>query len=201
MTIDFSQAEYVCAAHQRNQWPPDSGGEVAFAGRSNVGKSSALNAITRRRRLAHTGKTPGRTRQIVFFDLPPHDCRLVDLPGYGYAKAAHELRRHWQQFIADYLAARRCLKGMIVPMDIRRPLTDLDQTMLQCCWQHELPLHILLTKADKLKAGRARAILRQVRAQLATQPHTDAQLFSAIDKQGVDQAREVITAWLLPHES
>jgi len=194
-TIDFTRAVYVLAAHYSNQWPEDVGAEVAFAGRSNVGKSSAINAITNQNRLARTSKTPGRTQQIVFFDLDA-DKRLVDLPGYGYAKAPENLRRHWEQFITDYLTQRTCLKALVVPMDIRRPLTSLDQTMLQCCWEIGLPVHILLTKADKFKRGKTTSILQSVRKAIKDQPETTVQLFSASKKQGVEEAREAVSGFL-----
>ena len=194
--IDFNRAAYALAAHQQSQWPPDTGAEVAFAGRSNVGKSSAINAITRRQRLARISKTPGRTRQIVFFDLDA-ERRLVDLPGYGYAKVSRELQRHWEQFLADYLTRRACLKALVIPMDIRRPLTDLDQTMLRCRREASLPAHILLTKADKYKRGRAGEVLRRVREELKSEPETTVQLFSAVRKQGVEEASEAITGFLL----
>ncbi len=195
-TIDFTRAVYASAAHLQTQWPPDNGAEVAFAGRSNVGKSSAINAITNQLRLARTSKTPGRTRQIVFFDLDA-EHRLVDLPGYGYAKVPHNLRQHWQRFMFDYLTQRACLKALIIPMDIRRPLTELDMTMLRCCWEAGLPAHILLTKADKYKRGKAGNTLQQVRARLAGEPDITFQLFSAVTRQGVDEAAAVIAAWLL----
>ena len=123
--LDFTKAKYALAAHYSHQWPPAEGVEIAFAGRSNVGKSSAINAITNQNRLAKTSKTPGRTQQIVFFDVE-EDVRLVDLPGYGYAKAPQDLREHWRAFITEYLSKRQCLKGLVIPMDIRRPLTELD---------------------------------------------------------------------------
>ena len=195
-TIDFTRAVYVLATHYQNQWPEDVGAEVAFAGRSNVGKSSAINAITNQNRLARTSKTPGRTQQIVFFDLDA-DLRLVDLPGYGYAKAPENLRRHWEQFVTDYLTQRTCLKALVVPMDIRRPLTPLDQTMLQCCWEIGLPVHILLTKADKFKRGKASGVLQSVRKEIKGQPETTVQLFSASKKQGVKEAREAVSEFLL----
>ncbi len=201
-TIDFTRAVYAIAAQYRHQWPPDVGAEVAFAGRSNVGKSSAINAIARRNRLARASKTPGRTRQIVFFDLDAGH-RLVDLPGYGYAKVPRDLQRHWRHFTADYLTRRACLKALVVPMDIRRPLTDLDRTMLQCCREVGLPAHILLTKADKLPRGQAASALARVRAALAEEPAVPVpvpvtvQLFSAVKKQGVEEAAEVISGWLL----
>ncbi len=195
-SIDFTRAAYALAAHRQDQWPPDAGAEVAFAGRSNVGKSSAINAITNQQRLARTSKTPGRTRQIVFFDLDA-ERRLVDLPGYGYAKVPHHLRQHWERLLTDYLTRRACLKALVVPMDIRHPLTDLDRTMLRCCWEISLPAHILLTKADKYKRGRAANALQQVRNHLKDQPETTVQLFSAVNRQGVEEAGEVIAERLL----
>ena len=191
-SIDFTKAEYLLAAHYVHQWPDDSGVEIAFAGRSNVGKSSAINAITNQNRLAKTSKTPGRTQQIVFFDVED-DLRLVDLPGYGYAKAPEQLRRHWQQFITDYLFNRNCLRALIVPMDIRRPLTELDMTMLECCWQIGLDAHVLLTKSDKFKHGKASNVLQGVRRELKSKSSTTVQLFSSLKKEGVTQAREVLT--------
>ena len=193
--IDFNRGTYTVAAHSWTQLPADEGAEVAFAGRSNVGKSSAINAIARRRKLARVSKTPGRTRQIIFFDLGD-DRRLVDLPGYGYAKVPQDLRRHWEQFVADYLARRASLRALIVPMDIRRPLTELDRTMLRWCREGEVAVHILLTKADKYKRGKAANALQQVRAELAEQPAVSVQLFSAVTRQGVDEASQIISDWL-----
>ncbi|MGR3913888.1 MAG: ribosome biogenesis GTP-binding protein YihA/YsxC [Gammaproteobacteria bacterium] len=185
--VNFRNAAYTAAAHRRDQWPPDAGAEVAFAGRSNVGKSSAINAIAGRRRLAHFSKTPGRTRQIVFFELDP-ERRLVDLPGYGYASAPQHLRRHWEHFIADYLRRRACLKALVVPMDIRRPLTALDRSMLDCCRELGLPAHILLTKADKYSRGAAASALLQARTALEGEGAITLQLFSAVKKTGVEEA-------------
>ncbi len=194
--IDFTKAQYSLAAHYPDQWPEDIGAEVAFAGRSNVGKSSAINAITNQIRLAKTSKTPGRTRQIVFFDLDIAH-RLVDLPGYGYARAPQSLRRYWQEFIMEYLINRDCLCALVIPMDIRRPLTDLDATMLECCWQQHLPAHILLTKADKFKRGKAINVFRSVVRQIKSNPQTSVQLFSSTSKQGVTEAREKLSAFLV----
>ena len=194
-TIDFTKASYALAAHYPNQWPEDTGAEVAFAGRSNVGKSSAINAITNQNRLAKTSKTPGRTQQIVFFDLD-EEHRLVDLPGYGYAKAPEALRKHWEQFITEYLSNRQCLRALVIPMDIRRPLTDLDLTMLDVCWQNDLAVHVLLTKADKFKRGKSMNIFQAVSKELKSQPRTSVQLFSAPHRQGVDEARQALNEFL-----
>ena len=193
--IDFSKARYLAAAHYPSQWPGDEGTEVAFAGRSNVGKSSAINAITNRRGLAKTSKTPGRTQQIVFFELD-ETRRLVDLPGYGFAKAPEHLRAHWETFITDYLVNRQCLRALVIPMDIRRPLTGLDITMLECCWQIELPAHVLLTKADKFKRGKAMNTLQAVTRQLRDKPRTSVQLFSAQSRMGVEEARDTVQDFL-----
>ena len=193
--IDFRQASYVLSAHLPHQLMEDEGAEVAFAGRSNVGKSSAINTITNQGSLAKTSKTPGRTQQINFFAIVD-DLRLVDLPGYGYAKAPEHLRAHWGEFVADYLATRKCLRGLVLPMDIRRPLTDLDAVMLELCWETNLPVHILLTKADKLSRGKGGGVLQQVRHQLLDQPYTTVQLFSALKKQGIDDARIKISEFL-----
>lgn len=193
--IEYSRARYLLSAHLPTQLLPDEGAEVAFAGRSNVGKSSAINAITNQTNLAKTSKTPGRTQQINFFELDAEN-RLVDLPGYGYARAPEHLREHWGAFVTHYVTSRQCLRGLILPMDIRRPLTDLDLAMLNLCWESNLPAHILLTKADKLGRGKSSNMLRQVRGQLNNRQFTTVQLFSALKKQGIDEAREKITVLL-----
>lgn len=195
MAINFSAASYVLSAHLPNQLPEDRGVEVAFAGRSNVGKSSAINAITNHGRLAKVSKTPGRTQQINFFSLG-EDIHLVDLPGYGFARAPEALREHWGRFITDYLLDREALRGMVLPMDIRHPLTGLDVAMLDLCLQAELPVHILLTKADKISRGKGMGILQKIRHQLVDQPEMSIQLFSALKKTGVDEARRRISELL-----
>lgn len=198
-SIDLTQAVCTVAAHHVAQWPADGGAEVAFAGRSNVGKSSAINAIAGRRQLARASKTPGRTRQIVFFDVGG-ERRLVDLPGYGYAKVPDDLRWHWQTITGDYLRRRACLKGLVLPVDIRRQFTDLDALMLQCCAEVNLPAHVLLTKADKLSRARAGDALRRVQARLESRGNDSTvtvQLFSAVDKRGVEEARGVVCGWLM----
>lgn len=194
--IDFSKVQYTISAHLASQMPPDDGAEVAFAGRSNVGKSSAINTITNVGGLAKTSKTPGRTRQINFFDLG-NSLRLVDLPGYGYARVPAKMRDHWRTFLTSYLSDRQSLAGLILPMDIRRPLTGLDRTMLEVCWQSDHHVHILLTKSDKLGRGKAMAELQAVLGQMAEQPRTTVQLFSSLEKQGVEEARKMISHLLL----
>ena len=187
----FSQAEFLISANRPAQFPPDKGSEVAFAGRSNAGKSSALNAIAGRKSLARISKTPGRTRLVNFFVLPDGD-RLVDLPGYGYARVPEAVRRHWRHLVEAYFYQRRSLAGLILVMDVRRPLTEFDRQML--AWSEGVGCltHILLTKADKFSRGKASAMLNEVRS--AVDAETSVQLFSATKKTGVDQAREAVLA-------
>jgi len=189
----FNQAEFVISANRPAQFPPDKGNEVAFAGRSNAGKSSALNAIAGRKSLARTSKTPGRTQLVNFFVLPDGD-RLVDLPGYGYARVPEAVRRHWRHLMEAYFNQRRSLAGLILVMDARRPLTEFDRQML--AWSEGVGCltHILLTKADKLSRGKASAMLHEVRS--AVDAATSVQLFSATRKSGIEQAREALTALL-----
>jgi GTP-binding protein len=192
----FKNASFLTSANELHQLPPDAGAEVAFAGRSNAGKSSALNVITEQRSLARTSKTPGRTQLINFFELDA-ERRLVDLPGYGYAKVPEAVKRHWQQVLSDYLATRQCLRGLVLLMDSRHPLKDFDRQMLDWCLSKQMPVHVLLTKADKLKRGPAGNTLQKVRAALkAEYPLATVQLFSALNRQGVEQAREQLTTWL-----
>ncbi|GAB3358980.1 ribosome biogenesis GTP-binding protein YihA/YsxC [Lysobacter tyrosinilyticus] len=195
----FARARYLLSAHNPRQLPADTGLEVAFAGRSNAGKSSALNAICQQNALARVSKTPGRTQQLVFFDVPPTtDKFLVDLPGYGYAKVPQELQAHWQAFIASYFATRQALRGLIVVMDIRHPLKDYDRQMLGYAVQREIPAHVLLTKADKLSRGASMNTLQAVRMELsrAFGDTVGVQAFSGESKQGVDEARAVLGRWL-----
>ena len=182
----FPPAQFLTSAWQPHQFPPDTGAEVAFAGRSNAGKSSALNAITGRKDLARTSKTPGRTQLINFFGLDG-DRRLADLPGYGYAKVPEQMKRHWQALLTRYVEARESLAGLVVVMDARRPMTDFDIQMLQWAHSNGLPAHVLLTKADKLNRSEATATHRRVTAALGE--GDTAQLFSAVTRSGVDEAR------------
>ena len=195
----FARADYLLAAHTPRQLPPDGGFEVAFAGRSNAGKSSALNALCQQNALARVSKTPGRTQQLVFFGLPPHEGKyLVDLPGYGYAKVPQDLQAHWQAFLDQYFHTRAALKGLVVVMDIRHPLKDYDRQMLGFAVRRGIPAYALLTKADKLSRGAASSAVLAVRRELAG-PFGDTvsvQAFSAESKAGVDEARAVVTGWL-----
>ncbi|MCW9023679.1 MAG: ribosome biogenesis GTP-binding protein YihA/YsxC [Gammaproteobacteria bacterium] len=191
----FNDIEFLISVPAPHQAPPDTGSEVAFAGRSNAGKSSALNTITNRKSLARTSKTPGRTQHLVFFRLND-ETRLVDLPGYGYAKVPEKMKLTWGQAMAEYLQTRKSLRGLILLMDVRHPLTDFDQQMLEWCHHAEMHVHILLTKADKLKRGPAQSTLLKVKQTLANYPLVTLQLFSSLKKQGVEEAREKLKSWL-----
>ncbi len=195
----FVRAGYLLAAHTPRQLPPDGGFEVAFAGRSNAGKSSALNALCQQNALARVSKTPGRTQQLVFFGLPPHEHKyLVDLPGYGYAKVPKDLQAHWQAFLADYFRSREALKGLVVVMDIRHPLKDYDRQILGYAIENGLPVHAVLTKADKLGRGAGMTVLQAVRKDLQTNygDSVDVQTLSSESKAGVDELRKVVAGWL-----
>ena len=193
---DFSRTYYLTSAKLFKQCPPDMGSEVAFAGRSNAGKSSALNTITGINSLARTSKTPGRTQMMNFFAIDDQR-RLVDLPGYGYAKVPARIKQEWQHELGLYLKQRAALRGLILLMDSRHPLKDYDVQMLDWANSVELPVHILLTKADKLSRNAASAALHKVRAAVdKPYPLCTVQLFSSLNKQGLEEAREVLTAWL-----
>ena len=197
MSNPINPAQYLLSAHTTRQLPADGGTEVAFAGRSNAGKSSALNALTHRNGLARVSKTPGRTQQLVFFQVQP-DRYLVDLPGYGYAKVPQELQAHWQAFIDQYFRTREALRGLVVVMDIRHPLKDYDRQMLGYAVQRGLPAHALLTKADKLGRGQQAQALQAVKKELFSSfgDTVGVQTFSAESKQGVEEARAVVAGWL-----
>lgn len=174
---------------------PDQGFEVAFCGRSNAGKSSAINALANQRTLARTSKTPGRTQHLVFFQVDA-SRRLVDLPGYGFAKAPGQAQERWRRALENYFKQRRCLKGVFLIMDVRHPLTEFDLRMIKWCEHHQRPLHLLLSKADKLNYGPARNTLLKVQKALVeySQP-LSCQLFSATKKIGIDQAHAVLDRW------
>lgn len=193
---NYRRAAYLTSAAKFSQCPPDEGWEVAFAGRSNAGKSSAINSLTGNSKLAKTSRTPGRTQLINFFELSDSQ-RLVDLPGYGFAKVPLAVKREWTKQLENYLQQRQCLRGMILLMDVRHPLQAFDQQMLDWALSASMPVHILLTKADKLKRGPASATLLKVRAQL--EQHKDlvsVQLFSSLKHTGHEQLLQVINAWL-----
>ena len=192
----YQKARFMTSAPTIRQAPPDEGWEVAFAGRSNAGKSSALNAITFQKTLARVSKTPGRTQLINFFSLD-EARRLVDLPGYGFAKVNEAMRREWEKHLSEYIEKRRSLTGLIVVMDIRHPLTGVDQLMLDWTQGLELPVHVLLTKSDKLKRGPAKSTLLKVQKYLKEHyPHATAQTFSALKREGLQDVWRILDQWL-----
>lgn len=194
----YRAAHFATSAAKLSQLPADEGWEIAFAGRSNAGKSSALNRLTGQKSLARTSKTPGRTQLINFFQLDERR-RLVDLPGYGYAKVAAEVKQRWQQTMEQYLATRQSLRGLVLLMDVRHPLKDTDQQLLSWCWHVGMPVHVLLTKSDKLKRGAAQNTLLQVRREIedhSPEGLSTVQLFSATTGDGLDALYGVLDDWL-----
>ncbi len=192
----YARATFVTAAHNLRQLPDDSLAEVAFAGRSNAGKSSALNTIAGHGKLARTSKTPGRTQQIICFGLG--DGRyLTDLPGYGYAKVPKKQLDHWRQTLTRYLSSREPLRCLVLVMDVRHPLTDYDWLLIEAATRGNVALHCLLTKADKLSRSRAMAVLHATRKALEEAGvEASLQLFSALKKSGVDDAHELLDEFL-----
>jgi GTP-binding protein len=186
----FATAQFLRAAGSLAELPPEGPPEIAFAGRSNVGKSSAINALLGRQQLARTSKTPGRTQTINFYALGDA-ARLVDLPGYGFARVPLVLRAQWRALVGGYLATRSALSAVVLVMDARHPLTPLDTQLL--AWLKELPLIVLLAKADKLSRGAQGETLRAVRQRL---PTARVQLFSSVTRQGVEEARDLLQHWL-----
>ncbi|EXJ16394.1 ribosome biogenesis GTP-binding protein YihA/YsxC [Imhoffiella purpurea] len=192
----YQRAHFLSAANRLDQAPEDVGREVAFAGRSNAGKSSAINAICHQKALARTSKTPGRTQQLIFFELD-EQRRLVDLPGYGYAKVSESVKLEWQRHLSHYLEYRHSLAGLVIVMDVRHPLTDYDRQMLAWGLKGEMSLLLLLTKADKLKKGAARSAQLAVERAVADRAgRVSVQLFSAPERQGVESVQAVLDRWL-----
>jgi GTP-binding protein len=192
----FNTAKLAISVAELQQLPAESLAEVAVAGRSNAGKSSAINALTQRRKLAFVARQPGKTRLIHLFELRPGRY-LVDLPGYGYARVDQATRRRWHQLVDAYLRQRQALRGLLLIMDVRHPLMPLDRQLLEWFLPRRLPVHVLLTKADKLSRSQAGAALAQFRHLVAREGWVcTAQLFSSHDSRGVDEAREIIAAWL-----
>jgi len=189
----YPEAYFIKSANARNQFVPDSGVEVAVAGRSNAGKSSAINVIVNRRQFARTSKTPGRTQLVNFFSLREGE-RLVDLPGYGFARVSESMRRHWGELLSDYFQARQSLRGLLLIVDIRRKLTDYDRQMMAFAEEVDLPIHILLTKADKLKRGQAATALLEVQKEVGGR--ATVQQFSALKRDGEPAAREMLERFL-----
>lgn len=191
----YQQAKYLKSVPTLNLCPEELRYEVAFAGRSNAGKSSALNVITSQKALARTSKTPGRTQLINFFTLD-EERALVDLPGYGFAKVNVKIKRAWEAGLSEYIEKRPQLKGVVLLMDSRMPPTDIDMTMLEWTKSLELPVHVLLTKSDKLKKGPAKASLLKLRKMLKEEyPHATAQLFSSLKRDGLDEVWQKLDQW------
>ncbi|CDG96977.1 ribosome biogenesis GTP-binding protein YihA/YsxC [Xenorhabdus bovienii] len=198
MTIknyNYHMTHFVTSAPDIRHLPQDVGIEVAFAGRSNAGKSSALNALTKQKSLARTSKTPGRTQLINLFEVE-EGIRLVDLPGYGYAEVPEEMKRKWQNALGEYLQKRECLLGLVVLMDIRHPLKDLDMQMIEWAVVMQVPVMVLLTKADKLASGARKSQLAKVRQELASLGgEIQIENFSVLKKIGIDQLEQKLDYW------
>jgi GTP-binding protein len=191
--IDFSKAQFLTSASHLQGCPTDVGTEIAFCGRSNAGKSSAINTLTRQKKLARTSKTPGRTQLINFFSLTA-DTRLVDLPGFGYARVPTSIKQHWHKHLDEYLRARLSLRGLVLLMDIRHPLKPFDETMINWCTDAVLPLHILLTKADKLKRGAQQNTLLSLTRSLPI--IVSVQIFSAQNGLGLAEFENKLQTWM-----
>ncbi len=191
-TNPFRTASYVLSAHRLAQLPSDEGVEVAFAGRSNAGKSSAINALTEQKALARTSKTPGRTQQIVIFKLDD-GRRIADLPGYGYARVPLQLKAHWREVMAQYFRTRASLRAVVLVMDIRHPMREFDLQMLSWCEAADVPCHVLLSKGDKLKRGPAQSTLLKAQRELPV--NCSAQIFSATKKTGLERLVDKLCDW------
>ena len=193
MTIAFRQAKFVTSAFELSHLLPDEGVEVAFAGRSNAGKSSAINCLTGQKSLCKTSKTPGRTQLINFFEVATQ-CHLVDLPGYGFAKVSKQLRNHWNQVLSTFLLERKALRGLVIVVDIRRGISDMDHALIEMM-DNSVPLHILLTKSDKLGRNAIHKAVAQAQAQLGGPDQTVSTL-SIQTGQGLDLLAQKCTEWL-----
>ena len=195
--LNFQPTVFVTSAADIRQLPADEGVEIAFAGRSNAGKSSALNTLTRQRNLARTSKTPGRTQLINVFEVLPGK-RLIDLPGYGYAKVPLAVKEKWNRALSEYLQKRESLRGLVLLMDIRHPYRDVDQELLHWATASEIPVLILLTKADKLKPGARKSTLLQAReAALVFGGEVAVEMFSSLNKLGLPQVEAKLSEWLM----
>jgi GTP-binding protein len=196
--IHYQNTHFITSAPDIRHLPEDEGIEIAFAGRSNAGKSSALNRLTNQKSLAKTSKTPGRTQLINLFKVD-ENCHIVDLPGYGFAQVPLELKNKWQKSLGEYLQKRECLKGIVVLMDIRHPMKDLDQQMIYWAVDSDIPVQVLLTKADKLKSGARSAQLQKIRKESEGFGGDVAiDLFSSLKGIGVDQLRAKLDTWFAP---
>lgn len=197
MNSRYQQAVFAFSANREAQFPVDARVEIAFAGRSNAGKSSALNTLTNQKMLARVSRTPGRTQLINYFALPDAGCFLVDLPGYGYAEVPEQVRAHWQALLGRYLLQRKVLRGVVLLMDIRHPMKELDIRLLECCAERQLPAHILLTKADKLSRSAAEKQLRTLRSELVNwNAPFSVQLFSSLKRLGLPELVAQLDAWI-----
>ncbi|MCK9605529.1 MAG: ribosome biogenesis GTP-binding protein YihA/YsxC [Methylomonas sp.] len=191
----YHQAKFINSAPRLQDAPPDQGMEIAFAGRSNAGKSSAINTLVQQNALARVSKTPGRTQLLNFFEIDAQR-KLVDLPGYGYAKVPVAVKRDWQKMMENYLKNRKALCGIVLVMDIRHPMTEFDWQMVEWCEHTGQPLHILLTKADKLKFGAAKNTLLAVQRELSQASIVvTLQLFSALNKTGIEDIHQLLDEW------
>ncbi len=193
----YHQASFIKSAARVHQLPEDVGFEVAFAGRSNAGKSSALNCLTGHRQLARTSKTPGRTQLINLFSVKDEQHRLVDLPGYGYAKVAQNVKQDWQANLSHYLEVRMSLRGLVLLMDIRHPLKELDRTMIHWAFDRELPVHALLTKSDKLSRSQVQQAVIEVRKHYDLLPEDlfSVQAFSSTKRHGLEELLTILNRW------
>lgn len=197
MNSRYQQAVFAFSANREAQFPAAARVEIAFAGRSNAGKSSALNTLTNQKTLARVSRTPGRTQLINYFALPDAGCFLVDLPGYGYAEVPEQVRAHWQALLSRYLLQREVLRGVVLLMDIRHPMKELDIRMLECCAERQLPAHVLLTKADKLSRSVAEKQLRALRSELLNwHAPFSVQLFSSLKRLGLPELVAQLDAWI-----
>lgn len=196
MNILFSQAQFLKTVVKLSDLPAPEGREVAFLGRSNVGKSSTLNAIVNQKALARTSRTPGRTQAINIFTLTPPTLKLIDLPGYGFAKAPPAVIKQWHQLIDDYLCKRECLAGLMLVMDIRHPMQGMDQAMFDWLFHSDLPVHLVLNKCDKLSRMQAQQAMKKLQTMLEAYPNVSMQLFSASKKTGLEELRQKVYEWL-----
>lgn len=196
MTIHCQQAHFIKSAAKLSQLPADQGSEVAFVGRSNSGKSTALNRLAQQKNLARTSKTPGRTQLINIFDIQP-GYRLIDLPGYGFAKVSAQQQRYWGELVGQYLETRQSLKGLVLLMDCRHPMMPQDRQLLEWNDVQRIPCRIVLTKADKLKRHARNQVLQQVQSVCEQEDHLSVQLFSALKLWQVDTLQQQVLQWLL----
>lgn len=193
--LNFANTKFKTSANTLAQLPNDSDAEIAFAGRSNSGKSSAINAITRVNNLARTSKTPGRTQLLNYFEVKPR-AYMVDLPGYGYAKVDAKQQQYWQELIGSYFETRMPLRGIVLIMDIRHPCTEFDYMLLDFLADTTIPCHILLSKADKLSRSQMLQAIAKVQSELSDYPNLSIQSFSATKKVGIKEAQTVLDNWL-----